>query len=83
MQSATIQNRVTFVRSEQSEFNGQRMFTELSVELVADSLELTIKSHGSVVRVSDLKIGKISEHQALWVQLTNVINYLNASKIIE
>ena len=31
--------------------------------------------------LSDLKISKSNEHQPLWIRVTNVLNYLNASKI--
>ena len=67
-----------FVRSEKWEFNGQRLYVEVSVELEKDGhLEFTIKSHASLISLEDLIIGNRLDQRPLRSRIVTILEYLN------
>ncbi|KAL9955785.1 hypothetical protein ACROYT_G037164 [Oculina patagonica] len=76
------QSKVSFVHPETWEFDGQRIYTEIAMELSPEKkVELCIKSHGSVITLADLNVEKIIQDLPLRVQAETIIKFVESSQM--
>ena len=68
------QNRVSFVRPETWEFDNQRIYTEIVIELsMEQSVTYLIKSHGSELNLNHLNIEKVMQDLPIKTQAETII----------
>ena len=70
------QNRVSFVRPEMWEFDNQRIYTEIVIELsVEQNVTYLIKSHGSELNLGNLNIEKVMQDLPIKAQAETIIKF--------
>ena len=76
------QNKISLVRPESCEFENQRIYTELSMELSAErEFICIIKSHGNEVSLGDLKFQNIFADLPVQGQAKLLLKFLETSSI--
>ena len=70
------QNRISFVRPEKWEFDNQRVYTEIVIELsMEQNVTYLIKSHGSELNLGNLNIEKVIQDLPIKAQAETIIKF--------
>ena len=76
------QNRVSFVRPETWEFDNQRIYTEIVIELsMEQNVTYLINSHGSEFNLSHLNIEKVMQDLPIKTQAETIIKFAENLKM--
>ena len=76
------QNRVSFVRPETWEFDNQRIYTEIVIELsMEQNVTYLIKSHGSELNLNHLNIEKVMQDLPIKTQAETIIKFAENLKM--
>jgi len=76
------ENKISLVHPESWEFENQRIYTEISIELNGEKqLVCFIKSHGSQVNLGDLKFQKLLEDLPLEIQVETLLEFVERSTL--
>ena len=74
------QNKVSFVRPGRWEFDNQRIYTEIAMELSPEKkVTCCIKSHGNVITLADLNVERILQDLPVKMQVETVIQFVEGS----
>lgn len=74
--------KISYVHPESTEFENQRIFTEISMEMSTEKgVVFCIKSHGSEISLGDLKLEKILGDLPIKVQAETVLKLVESSAI--
>ena len=76
------QNRISFVRPEMWEFDNQRIYTEIVIELsMEQNVSYLIKSHGSELNLKHLNIEKVMQDIPIKTQAETMIKFAENFKM--
>ena len=76
------QNKVSFVRPGRWEFDNQRIYTEIAMELSPEKkVTCCIKSHGNVITLADLNVERILQDLPVKMQAETVIQFVEGSQM--
>ena len=78
------QNRISFVRPEKWEFDNQRVYTEIVIELsMEQNVTYLIKSHGSELNLGNLNIEKVIQDLPIKEQAETIIKFAETYKCVQ